>query len=120
MKRIWIFIFILFLCIDASCAFSLDDLHNENPHTDRFKYSFNSSDLIKDYQNESQYTIQLLENGKPAGAGEKINFFINGVRYTRTTNADGVATLDINLIPGNYIIYCQYGSCKAYNNIMVL
>lgn len=123
MKNIWIFIFILFLCINVSYAFSIEDnalFHNDNPLNERFKYSFNSSDLIKDYLNASQYEIQVLENGKPVGAGEKVNFLINGVNYTRLTDSDGIATLNINLIPGNYIVYCQYHSLKTYNNIMVL
>ncbi|MBR0271000.1 MAG: Ig-like domain repeat protein [Methanobrevibacter sp.] len=94
--------------------------HNENPFNERFKYSFNSSDLIKDYLNASQYEIQVLENGKPVRAGEKVSFLVNGVNYTRLTNSDGIATLNINLRPGNYIVYCQYHSCKTYNNIMVL
>ncbi len=119
MKKIWIFIFILFLCMNVSFAFSLGDINN-NPFADRFTYSFNSTDLIKDHHDSTPYTVQILKNGKPVGAGENVNFFINGVNYTRTTNGDGIAALNINLNPGNYIVYCEYKSCKSYNNIMVI
>ena len=118
MKKIWIFIFILFLCMNVSFAFSLND--NDNPFADRFKYSFNSTDLIKNHQDSSQYSVQILENGKHIGAGENVSFLVNGVNYTRTTDVNGIATLNINLEPGNYIVYCEYKSCKNYNNIMVL
>ncbi len=118
MKKIWIFIFILFLCMNVSFAFSLND--NDNPFADRFKYSFNSTDLIKNHQDSSQYTVQILQNGSPVGAGESVKFLINGVNYTRTTDGNGIAALNINLEPGNYIVYCEYKSCKNYNNIMVL
>ena len=39
-----------------------------------------------------------------------MKFNINGVYYTRQTNASGVAKLTINLQPGNYIL-------TAYNPI---
>lgn len=35
------------------------------------------------------------------GAGENVTFNINGVFYTRTTNATGHVSLNINLPEGN-------------------
>lgn len=34
----------------------------------------------------------------------KVKFNINGVLYTRETNGEGVAKLNINLNPGEYIL----------------
>ena len=46
---------------------------------------------------------------------------INGVIYTRYTNASGFATLNINLSPGKYIITALvYNVCKVSNYITVL
>ena len=80
-----------------------------------------NKDLTKYYRNNSQYTVKLIKpDGSIAGAGEKITFNINGVFYTRTTNESGIAKLNINLNPGDYIITAEYAGCKVSNNIKVL
>ena len=80
-----------------------------------------SSDLVKYYKNESQYVVTILgKDGKAVGAGETVTFNINGVFYTRQTNASGQAKLNINLMPGNYVITAEYKDCKVSNNIEVL
>ena len=129
MKRIIFLLLILFLSFEISFAFSLDDITKSddsspaNALNSLFKkneYSFNSSDLIKDYKNASQYSVQILHDGKSVGPGKEVTFLVNGIHYTRLTDENGVATLNINLKPGNYIIYAEYKSCKNYNNILVL
>ena len=52
--------------------------------------------------------------------GEKVVFNINGVFYTKATNASGIATLNINLNPGKYIVTAIYKECMVSNNITVL
>ena len=80
-----------------------------------------NSDLTKYYRNDSQYTIRLLDDkGNPVGANESVVFNINGVFYTRYTNASGVAKLNINLAPGDYILTAEYNGLKISNNIKVL
>ena len=80
-----------------------------------------NSNLVKYYKNDSQYTVKLIgDNGKAVGAGENVTFNINGVFYTRTTNASGIAKLSINLPPGDYIITAEYKDCKVSNKITVL
>lgn len=54
------------------------------------------------------------------GAGENVTFNINGVFYTRTTNATGHVSLNINLPEGNYIITTSYKGCNVANNVKVL
>ena len=79
-----------------------------------------NKDLTKYYRNATQYTLRLLgDNGKPVGAGESVTFNINGVFYTRTTNASGYAKLNINLDPGTYIITAEYKGLKASNTVVV-
>ena len=80
-----------------------------------------SSDLVKYYKNESQYIVTLLgKDGKTVGAGESITFNINGVFYTRQTNASGQAKLNINLSPGKYIITGEYNDCRVSNTVEVI
>ena len=80
-----------------------------------------STDLVKYYRNGSQYVVTILgADGKAVGAGENVTFNINGVMYTRQTNASGQAKLNINLGPGNYTITAIYKECMVSNNIEVL
>ena len=80
-----------------------------------------SGDLVKYYKNESQYIVTLLgKDGKTVGAGESITFNINGVFYTRQTNASGQAKLNINLSPGKYIITGEYNDCRVSNTVEVI
>ena len=77
-------------------------------------------DLIKYFKNDTQYTVRVLdEHGNPS-AKQDITFNINGVLYTRTSNDKGIATLNINLNPGKYIITAMYKNCFVSNSITVL
>ena len=81
----------------------------------------NGNDITKYYRNGTQYSVQVYDtNGKAVGAGEVVTFNINGVFYNRTTDASGIATLNINLPPSDYIITADYKGCKVANNIKVL
>lgn len=63
-----------------------------------------AKNLTKTYLNASQFNAGFVKgNGDPL-ANVNVTFNINGVFYTRQTNNDGLATLNINLIPGKYII----------------
>ena len=80
-----------------------------------------NKDLTKYYRNGSQYIVKVLgADGSPVGSGESVTFNINGVFYTRTTNESGIAKLNINLQPGDYIITAEYNGCMVSNNIKVL
>ena len=63
-----------------------------------------AENLVKYYRNASQFNIALIGGeGKPV-AGKNITMNINGVLYTRTTDENGTARLNINLPPGEYIL----------------
>ena len=80
-----------------------------------------NNNVIKYFRNATQYTVKLLDSqGNAVGAGVKVTFNINGVFYNRTTNASGIAKLNINLEPGKYIITADYNGCRVSNNITVL
>ena len=80
-----------------------------------------NKELVKYFRNASQYSVKLLNNdGSVAVEGEKVVFNINGVFYTKATNASGIATLNINLNPGKYIVTAIYKECMVSNNITVL
>ena len=77
-------------------------------------------DLVKYFKNASAYSVKVIkQDGSVAGAGEKVTFNINGVFYTKTTDANGVATLGIGLLPGDYIVTAIYKDCMVSNKITV-
>ena len=80
-----------------------------------------NKDITKFYRNATQYTVKIIgEDGNVVGAGEPVTFNINGVFYTRETDEFGIAKLNINLPPGDYVITAEYKGCKVSNDIKVL
>ena len=72
--------------------------------------SINGSDIIKFYRNATRYEASFLNSDNSPLTNTNVSFNINGVFYVRTTDNNGIARLNINLLPGNYII-------TAYNPI---
>ena len=68
------------------------------------KSTINASNLVKMYQNDTQFYATFLNNNGSALANTTVRFNINGMFYKRTTDANGIARLAINLRPGNYTL----------------
>lgn len=60
--------------------------------------------IEKIYKNRTQYYATFLDGQGNILANENVSFNINGVDYTRKTNENGTAKLNINLYIGEYII----------------
>ena len=61
--------------------------------------------IVKIFQNGTQFFATFYgKDGKPLANNTNVTFNINGVFYTRQTNENGTARLNINLIPGKYIL----------------
>ena len=79
-----------------------------------------NKDLVKTQGGPEKFTVRALDQyGKPAGANEEVTMIINGVSYIMRTNADGYASLPINLRAGKYAITCMYGGTTVVNTIWV-
>ena len=85
-----------------------------------------ANDVLMYYQDGSRYIINLTDyEGNPL-TNETITITLNGQKYTRTTNANGSASMAINLNAGNYTASASYtpkGSTVANtieNNIIIL
>ena len=74
-----------------------------------------SSDVTEVYQGEgNQFSVFLSVDGTPL-PNQKISIKINGVTYTRTTDAFGMAYITINLQAGEYIIDVSYNGTSKFN-----
>ncbi len=80
------------------------------------------SDITKYYKNGTQYHVKCYDSNGNLLKNTAVTFNINGVFYTRTTNDKGVATLNINLIPGGYTVTATNTQTneKCANNVNVL
>ena len=78
-------------------------------------------DLTKYYKNASKLTFKLLDDqGRPVGAGVSATININGVFYTRETNASGYVNMNINLPAGTYIATLSYNGLMASSTVKIL
>lgn len=78
-----------------------------------------SKDLVMTEGDGSQFNVKVLNsNGKAAG-NQKVTFNVNNKQYSKTSDKNGIAKLNINLEWGNYNIQTQYSGLKATNKITV-
>ena len=78
-----------------------------------------ANDLQMSYMDGQRFEAKLINGQGNPFEGQKILFNINGVFYNRTTDGDGIARLNINLIPGEYIITSCYDELYIANTIKI-
>ncbi len=78
-----------------------------------------AKDLNMKYHDGSKFEAKLLDGQGNPYEGQKVTFNVNGVFYNRTTDANGVARLNINLMPGVYIITSSYNGMNIANKITI-
>ena len=85
------------------------------------KSSIIGDNLVKMWMNDTQFYATFLGKGATPLANTDVTFNINGVFYTRTTNANGTARLNINLDPGNYTLtaYNPFSGEQRGFNVLV-
>ena len=76
-------------------------------------------DISMRYKDGTSYKAKLVDGQGKAIANHNVTFNINGVFYNRTTNSDGYASLNINLMPGEYIITAEHETARTSNRITI-
>ena len=77
-------------------------------------------DLVKVYGTSVPYVLKVRGKDGSIAAGQVVNFNINGVFYNRTSDSNGLVRLNINLLPGEYIITATYGGERVSDKVTVL
>jgi len=78
-----------------------------------------TDDLSMKFKDGSKFNATVLDGqGKPL-ANQTVIFNINGVFYNKTTADNGVASLNINLLKGKYIITSTWNSYQVGNKITI-
>ena len=75
-------------------------------------------DIVKFFRNGTQYYAKFLDDfGNPLVNGN-VTFNINGMLYEKQTDSEGIAKLNINLLPGEYILTAMHLNSEAKSNII--
>ena len=72
-----------------------------------------TNDLSMKYLDGSKFTAQTLDGQGNPLANQNVSFNINGVLYHRVTDKDGMASLNIRLMSGDYIITSYWNDFQA-------
>ena len=75
--------------------------------------------LTKSFRCTGAYEVTLFNDDGTTAPGETVTFNINGVNYNRTSNEYGIAKININLAPGNYIITAYWLGCVTADEITI-
>ena len=80
-----------------------------------------AEDINMTYKDGTSYNVQLVDGqGNPyAVAGEIVKITVKGKEYNRKTNANGIASLPINLAAGTYEITAEYDG-KVINSTVIV
>ena len=78
-----------------------------------------TKDLSMKYLDGSNFTALTLDGqGKPL-ANQNVSFNVNGVFYHKVTNKEGIASLGIRLMSGEYIITSYWNDFQTGNTIKI-
>ena len=78
-----------------------------------------TSDLSMKYLDGSSFTAQALDGQDNPLANQNVSFNVNGVFYHKVTDKDGIASLNIMLMTGQYIITSYWNSFQVGNTIKI-
>ena len=78
-----------------------------------------TSDLSMKYLDGSSFTAQALDGQGNPLANQNVSFNVNGVFYHKVTDKDGIASLNIRLMTGQYIITSYWNSFQVGNTIKI-
>ena len=75
-------------------------------------------DFTKYYGSSERFAIRVTDNGQPVG-GASVRYVRGSNILTVTTNSDGYAYVNINLLPNTYSVSCEYGGKSVSSKITV-
>ena len=78
-----------------------------------------TNDLSMKYLDGSKFTAQTLDGQGNPLTNQNVSFNINGVLYHRVTDKDGMASLNIRLMSGDYIITSYWNDFQVGNTVKI-
>ena len=81
--------------------------------------TLNATDLEMKYKDGSKFNVTVLDGQGNPLKGAAVTFNINGAFYTRYSDSNGIARLNINLMAGKYIITSEFDGMRISNTITI-
>lgn len=88
----------------ANVYFAGDDSYDASNYTATIVVlsTIKSADVVKYYKGSAQYIATFFDSNGKVLANRNVDINVNGKSYTKKTNNNGVASLEINFKPGTY------------------
>lgn len=78
-----------------------------------------TEDLSMNYRDGSTFNATVLDGQGNPLANQTVTFNVNGVFYNKTSDENGVAKLNINLIAGSYIITSEWNGYQVGRTLTI-
>ena len=78
-----------------------------------------TNDLTMNANDGSKFKVKILNSNGKASPNKKVTFILDGRTYTKTTDKNGIASLEIYLTGGKYKIITEYEGLSYKNTITV-
>ena len=79
-----------------------------------------NTDISVVYGSESYFSVKVVTSNNHSVVGASVEFTINGKAINATTDNEGIAKLEINEVPGNYVVATSYNNQYYLNNVSVM
>ena len=101
-------------------AMSTDPLCINYDNIKVFNVLTGNKNLKMYYDGGNTYSVRVYgDDGKPVGAGQKVTFYLENKKYTRSTDKNGYAKFKITAKPGYYQIGASYKDFAVLNTVLV-
>ena len=118
-KRLLIVFSVLLFLLCLSVVSATDENTNSSIVAQDYDGNVVTKDLNMKYLDGSNFTAQVLDGKGTPLANQTVSFNVNGVFYHRITNEDGIASLRIRLMSGEYIITSYWNNFQTGNTIKI-
>lgn len=78
-----------------------------------------TKDLTMNETDDAKFNVKILNSDGKTVPNQKVTLKLNGKTYTKTTDSNGIASIDIDLDVGKYTITSEYSNLKSSNIITV-
>ena len=108
----------------AFVSYAGDDLYNSavtsvNITVNKNTVNINAGNLTKYYKDPQKFTVTVTDAKGKAAANKTVEITINGVTYTKITDENGTASLNINLNSGEYPVSVAVDDVVVNSSVFV-
>ena len=82
--------------------------------------SVSASNVTKYFGGSERFNVYISDNENNSISNKSVIISINGVDYSGTTNSDGVASIGLNLMAGEYPVIVSCGNNVVNSNVVIL